>query len=223
MSRKRDYVPQAFGALLTWLINFITYLSKQEVFTRLGLDETRILALKAQIEAYRAACALADGPNAGRADRLDRKEKAKAANKTVRHYVNVSLRFNENLTDEDRVQLGLTVPDTTPTAEPVPDEYPEIEVNTSTLRRVVCTFLNREHRAAKPPHVHGTELRSGFIPEGEEPSLEHLTESSFSTRSTMTMDFADKDRGRRLGLCARYENNTGGKGPYGPIIIVFIP
>ncbi|MDR1675028.1 MAG: hypothetical protein LBR86_00940 [Tannerella sp.] len=31
---------------------------------------------------------------------------------SVRHYVNVALRYNENLTDEDRVRLELTVPDT---------------------------------------------------------------------------------------------------------------
>jgi hypothetical protein len=127
------------------------------------------------------------------------------------------------MTDEDRVRLGLTVPDTTPTEEADPDEYPEIDVDTSVLRRIKCKFLNREHRVAKPPHVHGIELRSGFIPEGEEPSIEHLTDSSFSTRASMTKDFSDKDRGRRFGLCARYENNTGRKGPFGPIVVVFIP
>jgi hypothetical protein len=39
----------------------------------------------------------------------------------------------------------------------------------------------------------------------------------------MKMDFTDEERGQRLGLCARYENNTGRKGPFGPIVVVFIP
>jgi hypothetical protein len=89
--------------------------------------------------------------------------------------------------------------------------------------RITCRFLNREHRAAKPRHVHGIELRSGFIPDGERPSLTHLTNSSFSTRSSVTLEFTDSQRGYLLGLCARYENNTGGKGPFGPIVTVFIP
>jgi hypothetical protein len=223
VSRKKNSLPQAFRALLTWLTNFITYLSEQAVFTRLGLDETRITALKTEIDAFRAACTLADSHNAGSADRLDRREKAKAVSKSVRHYVNVALRFNENMTDEDRVKLGLTVPDKTPTAEADPDEYPEIEVDTSVLRRIKCRFLNREHRTAKPPHVHGVELRSGFIPDGVAPAIEHLPDSSFSTRASITKDFSDKERGRRFGLCARYENNTGQKGPFGPIVTVFIP
>jgi hypothetical protein len=205
------------------LINFITYLEDSSVVSRLGLDATRIAALRGEIDAYRNACTLADSPNAGKADRLDRREKAKSVGKSVRHYVNVALRFNENMTDEDRVRLGLTVPDTAATPEANPDEYPEIEADTSVMRRVRCKFLNREHRVAKPPHVHGIELRSGFIPDGEKPSLTHLLNSSFSTRALTTMDFTDEDRGRRLGLCARYENNIGGKGPFGPIVVVFIP
>jgi hypothetical protein len=218
-----NYLPQAFGALLTWLINFITYLDSQGVIARLGLDATRVAALRAEIETYRTACTRADSPNAGKADRLDRREKAKSVSKSVRHYVNVALRYNENMTDEDRVRLGLTVPDTTATPETAPDEFPEIETDTSVIRRVGCRFLNREHRVAKPPHVHGVELRWGFVPDGETPSLAHLPNSSFSTRAAMKMDFTDEERGRRLGLCARYENNTGAKGPFSPIVTVFIP
>jgi hypothetical protein len=48
-------------------------------------------------------------------------------------------------------------------------------------------------------------------------------DSSFSTRASMKMDFNEEDRGKRFGLCARYENNTGAKGPFGPIVVVFIP
>jgi hypothetical protein len=220
---KSNYLPRGFGALLTWLINFITYLDESQIISRLGLDPARVTALRTEIETYRNACTRADSPNAGRADRLDRREKADAVSKSVRHYVNVALRYNENLTDEDRVHLGLTVPDTTATPEGETDEYPEIETDTSILRRVGCKLLNREHRVAKPPRTHGIEVRSGFIPDGEKPSLAHLTNSSFTTRASMKMDFSDEDRGKRLGLCARYENNTGGKGPFGPIVVVFIP
>jgi hypothetical protein len=218
-----NYLPRSYGALLTWLINFITYLESAGVISRLGLDATRIAALHTEINAYRDACTQADSPNAGKADRISRREKAETIGQSVRHYVNLALRYNEYIIDEDRVQLGLTVPDTTATPEADPDEYPEIEADTAVMRRVKCKFLNREHRVAKPLHTHGIEVRSGFIPDGEKPSLTHLMNSSFTTRASMTMDFTDEDRGRRLGLCARYENNTGGKGPFGPIVIVFIP
>jgi hypothetical protein len=223
MTKKKDYIPRSFAKLLTWLKNFITYLSKSEVIARLGLDNARVTALKTEINAYDEACEKADASNAGSVDRLDRKEKADNIIKSSRHFVNTFLRYNEALTDDDRKQLGLTIPDETSTPDSDPSEYPEIEPDTSVLRRITCRFLNREHRTAKPARVHGTELRSGFIPDGEKPSLKHLTESSFSTRSSITLDYTDEQRGMLIGLCARYENNTGGKGPFGPIITVFVP
>jgi hypothetical protein len=221
--RRKSYIPKSFAKLLAWLTNFITYLSNTEVMTRLGLDSARVNALKTEIDEYGKACTKADAANAGSVDRLERREKAKSVTKSSRNFVNRDLRYNEAVTDEDRKQLGLTVPDETPTSETDPNEYPEIETDTSVLRRITCRFLNREHRAAKPGHVHGTELRSGFIPDGEKPSLTLLTDSSFSTRSSMTLEFTDEQRGKLIGLCARYENNTGGKGPFGPIVTVFIP
>jgi hypothetical protein len=222
MSSKK-YIPQSFSGLLIWLKNYITYLLIPQVVVRLGLEQRRINALKDEIDAYDEACTRADAPNAGSVDRLDRKEKAKKVTESVRRFVNSFLRYNEAVTDEDRKQLGLTVPDETPTKEVDPNEFPEIDPDMSVLRRVSCRFLNREHHATKPAHVHGIELRSGFIPEGEQPSLTHLMDSSFSTRTSLTKEFTDEQRGLRLGLCARYENNTGGKGPFGPIVVVFVP
>jgi hypothetical protein len=221
--KPKNYIPQAFAKLLTWLINFITYLNEAPVITRLGLDPMRVSALQTEIDAYSEACTKADAVNAGSVDRLDRREKAKAVTHSVRRFVNVFLRYNEALTNDDRKQLGLTIPNTTPSAEPAPTEYPEIETDTNVLRQVGCRFLNRERRAAKPLHVHGIELRSGFIPDGEEPSLTHLTISTFSTRTSTQLAFTDGERGKRLGLCARYENNTSDKGPFGPIVTVFVP
>ncbi|MDR1130523.1 MAG: hypothetical protein LBK96_06040 [Prevotellaceae bacterium] len=218
-----DYIPRALAKLLTWLKNFITYLNQNEVISRLSLDRTRVDKLKSEIDAYAELCTLADAANAGSVDRLKRREKAEKLTKSVRNFVNTFLRYNEAMTDDDRKQLGLTVPSGKRSSGIDPDEYPEIEANTNVLRRIVCRFLNREHRAAKPRHVHGIELRFGFIPEGEEPSLAHLVNSLFSTRTSMTIDFADGERGKLIGLCARYENNTGGKGPFGPIITVYIP
>jgi hypothetical protein len=221
--RTHDYIPKSFAKLLIWLTNFIAYLNKADVRTRLGLSADLVDSLKSLIDIFVAACKAADAANAGSVDRLNRKEQAKSITKTIRNFVNVNLRYNESMTDEDRKQLGLTIPDEKSTTDTDPVEYPEIEADTSILRQIKCRFLNREHRTAKPRHVHGIELVHGFIPAGEKPLLKHLTHSTFSTRSFKKLDFADEERGLRLGLCARYENNTGGKGPFGPIITVFIP
>ncbi|MDR1224808.1 MAG: hypothetical protein LBL07_18320 [Tannerella sp.] len=218
-----DYLPGSYAKLLTWLTNFIAYLNKADVRTRLGLSADLVDSLKTLIDVFVAACKAADAANAGSVDRLNRQEQAKSITKTIRHFVNINLRYNEAVTDEDRKQLGLTIPDAKPTTDNDPAEYPEIEADTSILRQIKCRFLNREHRTAKPRRVHGIEVLHGFVPAGEKPSLKHLTHSTFSTRAIKKLDFTDEERGMRLGLCARYENNTGGKGPFGPIVIVFVP
>jgi hypothetical protein len=223
MASRTDYLPRAFAALLTWLDNFITYLEDSGVIARLGLDPARIAALKVETGAYREACKRADHPNAGHVDRLDRKARARSLSARVRQYVNAALRYNEKVTLDDRARLGLYVPDAPPAAEPLPGQYPEIEADVSVLRRVKITFFNREHRAARPAHVHGIELRFAVLAPGVTPSLDLLTESAFSTRARTKLDFTDQQRGQLLALCARYENNTGGKGPYGPVVTVFIP
>jgi hypothetical protein len=206
------------------MTNFITYLDQASVIDRLGLNAALVYVIKSKIDAYAAACAKADAANAGSVDRLDRKEKAKELTKYIRDFVNTNLRYNPGMTDDDRKQLGLTIPDTTPTTDTVdPAEYPEIDADTSILRQVGCRYLNREHRAAKPKFVHGIEMLHGFVPEGEKPTLKHLGHSTFSTRARAKLEFDDDHRGQRLGLCARYESNTGVKGPFGPIIVVYIP
>jgi hypothetical protein len=219
----KNYIPQAFNQLTIWLTNFITYLGKADIIARLKLNQDLIDSLKERIDTYIAACIKADATNAGSVDRLARRELAVSISKQIRKFVNTHLRYNEAMTDDDRKQLGLSIPDTKRTAEADPDEFPEIEVNTSILRQIGCRFINREHRTAKPRHVHGIELLYGFIPAEETPSFRHLADSLFSTRSFTKIRFSEEQRGLHLGLCARYENNTGGKGPFGPIITVFIP
>jgi hypothetical protein len=71
--------------------------------------------------------------------------------------------------------------------------------------------------------VHGTEVVWGFIPEGEKPSLKHLKESLFTTTSSVTITGTDEDQGRAIGVCGRYENHRGKKGPFGAILVVHIP
>jgi hypothetical protein len=46
--KRKDYIPNAYAKLLTWLINFITYLNLPDVMTRLGIDMTRVNAKRRQ-------------------------------------------------------------------------------------------------------------------------------------------------------------------------------
>jgi hypothetical protein len=220
---KKDYMPQDFAGLRTWMNNFIKYLKTTSVMARLKIEPKEAEELEKEITAYDEACEVADGPNAGKVDRTDRRTKAKSVKKTVRHFVNYRLRYNDLVTDDDRTALGLTIPDTTPTPETPPKERPLLEPDTSKIRTVTFKIVNEEGAAAKPEHVHGTEIVWGFIPEGEKPSFKHLKETKFTTTSYVSIDGEEEDRGKRIGAAGRYENHRGGKGKFGEIIVVYIP
>jgi hypothetical protein len=114
--------------------------------TRFGIPNTVIEPLQVEVELFRAAQVKAEEANAGKADRLDRNEKALAVSKVVRDFVNVNLRYNKNVTDADRINLGLTVPDTSPTTPRDPDTQPVVKkIDSSIIMRLgLHYFLNKE-------------------------------------------------------------------------------
>jgi hypothetical protein len=221
--KSSDYLPQPYADLREWMDNFVAYLKTTAVMARLKLEPKEVEDLEAEAKAYDDACAVADGANAGSVDKNHRKLQAKSVKKTVREFVNGRLRYNKLVTDDDRKAMGLTIPDTTPTPETPPKERPLLEPDTSKIRTVTIKIVNEEGDAAKPEHVHGTELVWGFIPEGEKPSFIHLKETLFTTTSHASIDVDEEDRGKRIGVSGRYENHRGGKGKFGEIIVVYIP
>jgi hypothetical protein len=220
---KLDYIPQGFAEERVWMNNFIKYLKTTSVMVRLKLEINELEALEKEIKEYDAACEVADGPNAGKVDRTDRRTKAENLKKTVRKFVNSRLRYNDLVTDDDRTALGLTIPDTTPTAETKPKQSPTLKPDTSKIRKVTVNIENEDGEIAKPDHVHGTEIVWGFLPDGVEPDFEYMKETIFTTKSHAEVVVGEKDRGRRMGLAGRYENHRGMKGDFGEIIVVHVP
>jgi hypothetical protein len=66
---------------------------------------------------------------------------AKDAIKTaMRDFANGSIRFNKNMTPEDKQVYGIHPRDTTHTGDTEPTSYPEVEPDTSVLRQVTIHF-----------------------------------------------------------------------------------
>jgi hypothetical protein len=221
--KSTDYLPQAYPALRVWSNVFIKYLRTTSVMVRLKLEINELEALEKEIKEYDAACDAADDPNAGKVDRTDRRTKATQLKKTLRKFVNTRLRYNDLVTDDDRTALGLTIPDTTPTAETKPKQSPTLKPDTSKIRKVTLRIENEEGVAAKPEHVQGTEIVWGFLPEGEKPSFKYMKETLFTTTSSAEIAVSEEDRGKPIGAAGRYENHRGMKGDFGAIIVVYIP
>ena len=216
-----DYVPVAYGTLLSWLLNFTNYLRPHR--KRFGIEEEKIDLLQVHIDNYKAAYEKAEHPNAGRADRLDRKEKAVAATKALRGFVNEFLRFNTALNDDDRIQLGLHVQNGKPTPVLKPETWPMPTVRNAGPRQVRIDYHDsRTATKAKPHGVHGCEIRYSILDSPPE-SLDDLPQSQFSTRSSQIFVFDENRRGKSIYFCLRWENTRGEKGPWSEIVSVIIP
>lgn len=218
--RTKNYIPHSFNALASWLSNFWSYLN--ENLQRFGIAESKLTVLEAQIEAYRIANEKAEHPNAGKADRLDRKEKAGVVSQTVRSFVNEYLRYNSAVTDDDRINLGLHVPDTKPTAMTKPETWPLVTVRSIGPRQLRLDWHDSDSSSrAKPSGIHGCEIRHAIL-DSPPASNDDLLRSEFSTRSSHVFVFDESQRGKIIYFCLRWESTRGEKGPWSEIISAVI-
>jgi hypothetical protein len=97
----KHYLPQAFDALYNWLYAFENYFASNA--PRFGLTQDTIMPLQELIIAFKIAKDKADAPNAGSADRIERKEKADTVTEAARTFVNRYLRYNPDVTDRTRL------------------------------------------------------------------------------------------------------------------------
>jgi hypothetical protein len=220
---KKSYLPKAYAALLIWLTNFMSYLLAN--LSRLGVPGYSYESLQAKVTEFRTAQEKAEAPNAGKADRLDREEKAVAVSKETRKFVNQYLRYNPAVTDDDRVKLGLHVPDPEPTPAPVAVTWPVVtRIDSGTILRLTLKYKDSESAVsrAKPDHTTGAEIRHAIL-DAPPTSTDDLIHSDFSTRSSYTFIFDENQRGKTVWFRLRWENTRGQKGPWSELYSAIIP
>ncbi|MDR1223605.1 MAG: hypothetical protein LBL07_12120 [Tannerella sp.] len=219
----KDYLPKAYALLLEWLITFLSYTKLNKV--RFGVSDDDIDTFNAVVALYKAAQEAAILPNAGKADRVKRKELAKTVSLTARDFVNLRLRYNPAVTDEDRVNLGLTVPNPGPSPTPEIKTWPVVVlIDTSVIMRISLRFRDSDSvkSSAKPYGVHGGEIRWCIL-DHPPVTTEDLIHSEFSTRASRTFVFDENQRGKTVYFRLRWENMRGQKGPWSEIYSAVIP
>jgi hypothetical protein len=121
------------------------------------------------------------------------------------------------------IALGFTKHSTSHTPAPVPTTYPELEIDSSVIRRLIVHFKdNGSASKAKPAGVHGTEIRWAILP-ASPTKISELSNSSFDTHTPYTLEFDESDRGKAVYICACWENTRGEKCPWSEIVSAFVP
>lgn len=151
-------------------------------------------------------------------------EARKAAEDGIEHFAAYDVRFNEKMTEVQKLEL-LGVRTRHP-GHPidVPSTVPEFEVRPSHIRQIVLGYKDSgSERWGKPPKVHGIEIRWAIL-DHPPAGIGELTNSSFDTRHPFKITFDEQDRGKTVYFAGRWEiEREGQKGDFGPIVQAIIP
>jgi len=217
-----DYIPAADKAFSEWVVNFIAY-----VATRIGkwsIDESVFTPVQALATAYAITYKLATEaatrtPGAILAKNMQKKDLIKA----IRYLVKFYIACNPAVTDVDRKDAGLTVPKDGRTPAPVPTTRPEYTIDTSDTLQLTIHFYDEESKLkAKPPGVHGCEIRWAVL-DAPPTSVDDLVHSSFDTKTPFVLNFDENKQGKTIYMRLCWENTRGQKGPWSERKSAIIP
>ncbi|MDR0686250.1 MAG: hypothetical protein LBF79_02140, partial [Dysgonamonadaceae bacterium] len=214
MARK-NFLPQKFNILLVWLMNFLDVVAGN--IERFGIPMDAFEDLRAKITNFQMSHYKADRPNAGKTDRLDRREKAAIVSKAARGFINQFLRFNPAVTDDDRSDLGMTVPDTELSPASPIDTEPIGKIDFSVHQRHTLIVRDSSHlKRAKPDYARGFEIwrKFGDIPEKDD----DFSYIGLSSADRIKIDYPLDMVGTTVSYRFRWINTRGIPGPWSEIV-----
>ncbi|MDR1864574.1 MAG: hypothetical protein LBR08_03285 [Bacteroidales bacterium] len=134
-----------------------------------------------------------------------------------------NLRCNTRVTENDLHLMGIVPYPSTRKRVPPPESYPAFSTDSSIIRRLSVHFRDVGSASkAKPIGIHGAEIR-WEIRQASPVTPADLINSSFCTRSPLTLEFDEDRRGETVWFCLRWENTRGEKGPWSELGSAVIP
>jgi hypothetical protein len=219
----KNFIPKPDAAFNTWQGNLMVGVAPQASAWNIPPDAVAAL----QTLQTRWITAYAAYENPATRNHLVVKEKRdarKAYEAETRKFVKAYLAYNPAVTDNDREELGLTVPKNSRTPAPVATTYPDFDIDSGTIRRLTVDFYDQGSKKskAKPEGQHGAEIR-WVISDVPIVDVKDLIRSAFDTRTPFTLEFEGHERGKTVYFCLCWENTRGEKGPWSEIQSAVIP
>ena len=167
-------------------------------------------ALSARYTAWHAAYLLTLGPCTG-PQRSEKNRLRKAADRALRDFINIYLRYHPDVTEADKRNMGLHVPDGTRTPAVPPEEGPVFLIVQMGPRMLGINYqYGQGRKGSKPPGVEGARIYYGVFDEPPgDPS--QLPASVWATRCPHVITFREADRGKRAWFALKWEVRRGGE------------
>lgn len=215
-----DYIPTTDAEFLTWTRTFASYVLAHAAALGLSAESTALDDKRSVWETAvdNAAAAQTALRTANQHKNDLRKELEQMIRSAVRRIQAVP-----TVTDEQRLSMGITVMDTTPTAHlAAPATRPIGVVDTSQrLRHEICFFDEATPRSrAKPAGVMGCEIWVKIGTPPADPS--ELTFVALDTATPYIAEYAGADAGKVAYYMLRWVSTRSEKGPWSETVAATI-
>ncbi|MDR0982700.1 MAG: hypothetical protein LBM07_05610 [Culturomica sp.] len=152
--------------------------------------------------------------------RLVRKDYEKQLRTVIKCYIT----YNPKVSDTERLDMGLPVHKTTHTPVPVPDTVPDVtKIDRNTVRCITISFRDSDSdRRAKPAGVQGAVVK-WIVSDTPPTSIKVFTNSLLDTKSPITLDFEEEQRGKTVYFALAWQNTKGEMGHFGEIQSSVVP
>jgi hypothetical protein len=223
------WIPDREQDLVDLLAIWDETLNDSAKVTAYGWTSTECAKVKSKIGEFTAARAeyLADKSPTKRLAKDNAKEAIKAA---MRYFADRFIRFNDKMTEEEKLAMGIHPKDTTHTPKPDPTDLVEFELSTiPSDHRIIAKYHIAGHQSRGKGTYHAAEICYQVRPLTEAPPPNTEGDgwhSQADTASPWEKSFPD-DKGKCLYIAMRWENaatqGDRGKGPWSAIESIVVP
>jgi hypothetical protein len=229
MNSKHDFLPSREADLRDWSANFSEKINSPPGPAQFGLTVAQAANYAALHDAYASAFELSQDPNTRTPVQISVKNTAKAALKVNARMLARLIRATPTVTNEQRIELGLTVPDENPSPVPRPSVAPKLSVQSVLGRTIHLRMRGAESplRRGKPVGVAGAAIFSHLLPQdstdGPPQSLSEWKFQGTTSRLEFEINFpAVVSPGSQVWLTAYWMNPKQEPGPASEPIMTHI-
>jgi hypothetical protein len=216
-----DFIPRQDSEFHNWVKQYSQYVDAH--FAELGLTVAQNTALQTLLTEwntnYPAHTAAQAAAQAAAQLKITTRENFEAK---VRELTGI-IQSNSEVTNEQRAELGITIPKDTHTPVPVPTTRPMGSINNVNRLEHIITFFDEStpNSKAKPFGVMGCEIwqKVGGTPPVDAGELTYL---ATDTKSPYVAHFSGSQAGQTAHYWLRWVNSRGEPGPWSETLSVTI-
>jgi hypothetical protein len=218
--RKHDYIPRNAAQFRFFMSHIMEYTTKMSPeWTAIPHDRIDELYALHGIFSNLFDLVIAD-PTPGNISK--RNEAQTEAAKALRAFVRQYLRFPP-VTNSDRIEMGIPNHDTIRTDHTVVTEEVDFVIQVASQRELSIEFWQKGQTHKAKPHNYDGAVIEWDILDSPPANQDDLTHHAMASRTPYPLHFTEEERGRRVYVALRWQNERGILGQWSDIKEAVVP